>query len=119
MKQLPIPEDVQILAMIQGSLLDVLKEYVENPICVEFKRFITIDRQDIIKYLILHPKMATCYFREKSGITTLHDVQRIWKEGSEYLTAWFDHGRPSGVVNRFKTLSEAIAEHVLVAHGLY
>lgn len=118
MKSLPIPEDEQIRAMLNGSIYDLLQNYDVEPELVDFRKFITVNRQRLIDFLSAHSAEAENYFRKHSAIEATHDVEKIWRDGTEYVTAWMDHGLPRST-RRFVTLGEAVAEHILVSHGMY
>ena len=115
---LPIPKEDQIRAMLDGRTFDLLRDYDINPERVDFRKFITVQRQNLIDFLSIHPDAAEDYFRKHSITEATHDVGKIWQDGSGFMTAWMDHGRPRSIW-RFETLSEAIAEHVLITHGMY
>ena len=118
MKTSPIPEDDQIRAMLGGSVYELLQNYDVQLERIDFRKFITVDRQKLIDFLTSHPAAADSYFRKHSVSEAIHDVEKIWRDRSEYVTAWMDHGRPLST-RRFATLGEAVAEHVLVVHGMY
>jgi hypothetical protein len=113
-----IPNENQIRAMLDGRVFDLLRDYGVEPERIDFRRLITVRRQDLIDFLSTHSDVAEDYIRKHSLVAATHDVGKIWQEGSEYLTAWLDHGKVLSP-HRFKTLGEAVAEHVLVAHGMY
>lgn len=118
MKTLHIPEEDQIRAMLNGSIYDLLRNYGVQPEHVDFRKFITVNRQKLVEYLSTHVGEAENYFRKHSAVEAAHDVEKIWRDGSEYVTAWMDHGRPCSE-KRFARLEEAVAEHILVSHGMY
>jgi hypothetical protein len=118
MKASPIPEDAQIRAMLDGSIYTLLGDYVRTPEQTDFRKFITVTRQRLINFLSAHPEIAENYFQKHSSIETFHDTGKIWRDGSDYLTAWIDHGQAQ-YTKRFSRIAEAVAEHVLVAHLMY
>lgn len=113
-----ISKEDQIRAMLDGSIFTLLCDYGADPKQVDFRRLINVRRQDIIVFLAEHPNLAENYFQKHSSVEATHDVGKIWQNGSEFLTAWLDHGQ-SQSPRRFKTLGEAVAEHVLISHGMY
>jgi hypothetical protein len=119
-KPLPIPEAEQLDAMLNGSFQKLLSDYIEKPPKFDFKKYITIDRRKLVKYLNENPNAATTFFQGQLKIDTLaaHDVEKIWQERDDYVVAWMDHGSPRNP-RRFKTLAEAVAELVLVSYGMY
>jgi hypothetical protein len=117
-KMQPIPRDAQIHAMLDGAIYTLLRQYIQDPERVDVRKFITIDRQNLIDFLSANPRKAEEYFQKHSQINGVHDVERISRDGDEYITSWMDHGHPNNI-RRFKHLAEAVAEHVLVSHGLY
>ncbi|MBK8402492.1 MAG: hypothetical protein IPL29_16045 [Propionivibrio sp.] len=118
MNILPIPEEEQIRALLDGAIYDLLRNYVVHPERVDFRKFITLNRQKLIDFLSVHTDEAENYFRKHSATTATHDAEKIWRDGSEYVTAWLDHGQLRST-RRFATLGEAVAEHILVSHGMY
>lgn len=118
MKSLPIAQDEQIESMLFGNFFDLLHDYGQDPWSGDFRRFITISRQQLIDYLRLHPEMTVAYLDKWSAATATHDVAVISEDGAEYIVAWMDHGRARSP-HRFRDVAEAVAEHVLVRHGSY
>jgi hypothetical protein len=118
MNPLPISENDQIRAMLTGSIFDLLRDFTEKPELVDIRKYITISRQQLIEFLFTHPDLSDSYFKKHSGMIAVHDVEIMMKDGAGYLTAWMDHGHQVST-KRFATLAEAIAEHVLVTHGMY
>lgn len=118
MKSLPIPDNQQIEAMLNFSMYKLTCEYYHNPSEYFSREYITVDRQKIIEYLGKNPKKAEAYFIANKDKTGTHDVEKIWQDGSEYCAGWMDHGKLTSI-RRFKNLSEAVAEHVLVCYGMY
>lgn len=104
--------------MLNGTIFDVLSDYVEDPRSVDFRRFLTVDRDTLVRHLDAHPEIAEAYLKHQSAIEAFHDVAIITPNESGYVVAWLDHGQqkwPRG----FKSLNAAVAEHVLVSHGMY
>jgi hypothetical protein len=118
MKPLPIPESVQIDAMLHGTIFDVLAEYVNAPRVGDLGKYITVDRAELISYLDAHPEAAKAYFQREQSSTTTHDVERILRCGSDYTVVSMFHGEEQSP-RHFNTLAEAVAEHVLLGHLMY
>jgi hypothetical protein len=118
MKTLPIPDTDQINAMLDDSVYDLVCEYIENPSQYNLKKYLTIDRGKLVDFLVQNTGKAETYFQKHASTAASHDVEQIWEEGSEYLVASMDHGKPRSI-RRFATLPEAVAEHVLVTYGMY
>ncbi|HTV48061.1 MAG TPA: hypothetical protein VMG59_06415 [Phycisphaerae bacterium] len=118
MKSLPIDKYEQIEAMLAGRFFDVVQEHGQDPRKGDFRRFISVDRQQIIDYLRLHSGRAMEYFEKYSAVRGTHDVAVIFKDGAEYVVAWMDRGHPRDV-RRFSDIAEADAEHMLINHGKY
>ena len=115
--QLLAPE-VQMTAMLEGSIYTALAPYVPDPERIDIRKFITVNRQNLIDFLSANLRQTEDYFEKHSHVNAVHDVETISRHGDEYVTAWMDHGQPTSI-RRFKSLAEAVAEHVLVSHGLY
>jgi hypothetical protein len=113
-----IPDESQIRALLDGSIYDLLRQYFGDANPSDFRKAISVDRRDVVEFLNSRPAEADAYFAKHSAIQGNHDVERIWREGSSYLTCWMDHDQQRSV-RSFATLPEAIAEHVLVMHGMY
>ena len=118
MKSLPIPDDDQIGALLDGSIYDLLCTYVENPPRYDFRTFLTINRQTLVDFLLGNPAKAAAYFQKQKRVQTTHDAEVIREQDGEYVVASMDHGTARSV-RRFKSLAEAAAEHVLVSYGMY
>jgi hypothetical protein len=118
MKPLPIPEEEQLKAMVDGTIYDLLAEYIANPRNVDFRKFITVKRARLIEFLQTNPGLTDTFFKKCSAYKPLHDAQRIFERGSQYCVSAMDRGRERDVTC-FKTLPEAVAEYVLVEHGMY
>ena len=104
--------------MLDGTIYTLLSRYIQDPERIDIRRLITVNRQDLIDFLSANPAMAEQYLQKHSQIKASHDIETISREGDEYVTAWMDHGHASNI-RRFKYLRQAVAEHVLVSHGLY
>jgi hypothetical protein len=113
-----IPEETQIRAMLEHSVDEMLRQYVDNVSSYNLRKYLTVRRSRIVEFLNTHPELTEAYFRRHSAIQRSHDAENIWQEGPDYVTAWMDHGHPQSI-RRFKTLPEAVAEHVLVEYGMY
>jgi hypothetical protein len=117
MKSLPIPEIEQLNALVSGSLYQLVSDYVENP-SPALKKYLTINREILIGFLLKNPDRAEAYFQKQEQVKATHDVEKMWEENEEYIVASMDHGNARSV-RRFKSLAEAVAEHVLVSYGMY
>jgi len=113
-----IPADSQIRAMLDGSIQELLRKSFGDASPGDFRKAITVDRGDIIEFLKSHPADADAYFAQHCAMHGTHDVERIWREDAIYCTCWMDHGEQRSI-KHFTTLPEAVAEHVLVTHGMY
>ena len=118
MKPLPIPEIEQMNAMLDGSAFNLACDYVEAPSRYDLKKYLTITRQILVDFLASNPEKAEAYFQKHRHSSGTHDVERIWDEGREYLVASMDHGHPRSI-RHFRSLPEAVAEHLLVSYGMY
>ena len=117
MKTLPIPEDEQIISLLQRTFVQKLGEYVSNPRDTDYMSYFSVNRAKVTAYLKRHPAEAQAYFARWSKVTTTHDVPKIWSEGSGYRVASMDHGKPMDI-EEFATLEEAVAGHVSREFGL-
>jgi hypothetical protein len=113
-----IPEEDQLNAMLEGSVYELACKHVQHPSRYDLKRYLTVDRRQLVDFLIAHPYKAQAYFDKQKRNHATHDVERIWKEGQQYCLASMDHGNARDV-RCFGTLAEAVAEHVLVSYGMY
>jgi hypothetical protein len=118
MKSLPIPDTDQMSALLDGSILDLLREYIVDPPRWDFRKLLTIDRQKLIAFLQNNPVKTEAYFQKQKQSKRTHDVLRIWEEDGEYVVAWMDHENPR-FPERFKSMAESVAQHVLVTYGMY
>ena len=113
-----IPAQQQISAMLNGTLPVLLRDRGMDPERVDLRKFITVDRDALSEYLAAHPDEAAAYFSRHEMSNASHDVARLSRDGDAYVTCWMDHGAALSV-RRFATLNEAVAEHVLMSHGMY
>jgi hypothetical protein len=118
MKSLPVPEIEQIQAMLNGSIYDVLEQYVDNPRASDFRRFITVNRQRLIEHLVEHSDAAEEYFQRHANYLGGHDIERIRKADSGYVVVSMDHGKET-CERHFHSLPDAVAEHILLNHGMF
>jgi hypothetical protein len=118
MKPLPIPDNEQITAMLSGSILDLLREYVPSPEFTDFRKYLTVSRQKLLDYLAHHPEMTESYYRHQQSLHAIHDVNVIGPFDEGFAVCTMDHGVPTDR-RIFKTLAEAVTEHVLCSHGMH
>ena len=107
----------QIRALLDGSLPSFVRELGFDRERVDLRKFIQVDRAALVDYLAAHPSEAEAYFGRHVGSVASHDVARLSREGDDYVTCWMDHGAARSI-RRHAALSEAVAEHVLMSHGL-
>jgi hypothetical protein len=113
-----IPAEGQIRAMLDGSICELLRKSFGEAAPGDFRKAITVDRARIIEFLKSHPAETDAYFTKHDAMLGTHDVERIWCENAMYVTCWMDHGEQRSI-KHFTNLPEAVAEHVLVTHGMY
>ena len=113
-----ISSQQQLSAILSGTLPVLLRDRGIDPERVDLRRFITVDRAALLDYLAEHPGEAAAYFSRHQSLIASHDVARLSRDGDAYVTSWMDHGTALSV-RRFATLTEAVAEHVLMSHGTY
>jgi hypothetical protein len=118
MKPPPIPEEAQMRAMLTNSVYELVSEYVEQPSRFNLKQYLTVDRPKLLKFLETYPELAGAYFQRQSALEATHDVERLSQEKSDFLVTSIDRGQPK-YSRRFKSLREAVAEHVLLQYGMY
>ena len=118
MDRLPVSKEDQINAMLNGTLFHFLEKYVDDPLRTDFRKLITVERADIIAYLDKHPQAAEMYFQKQLIDTPNHDVETIFHRRNRYLVVAMCHGEE--IFPRwFNSMSEAVAEHVLLNFGMY
>jgi hypothetical protein len=113
-----IPQEDQLNAMAEGSVYEMVCKYVQNPSRYDLKQYLSVNRRQLIDFLNTHPSKAQAYFDKQKNNQATHDVETIWKEGQDYCVASMDRGKARDV-RCFRTLAEAVAEHVLVSYGMY
>jgi hypothetical protein len=106
----------QIVALLTGKI-DVLVADRLGKSVVDFRPYLSVTRGDVEEFLGSHPGEAEKYYAEKSQCEPLHDRHLIGMRDGKYLVAWSDHGR-TRFERLFATLAEAVADHVLVTHGM-
>ena len=108
----------QVEAMLDGTIFDLLSQYVNVSRTTDCRKFITVGREQLIDYLLRNPSAAETYFQKQAKINATHDVERIFREGAGYVIVTMDHGQRR-FPRRFNTLEDAVAHLVLVNHGLF
>jgi len=110
------PKDDQIKAMLDGNVYELLSHYGTAHV-VDFRPYLTVDRSDVESFLHRNPEAAMSYF-EKASAVSPESENKIERSGDAYRVLWVDHGQVRSA-RHFTTLAEAVAEHLLVAHGMY
>ena len=105
------------MALLEGRIYEVLRPYLDKEV-VDFRPYLSVTRSDIVAFLTSRPAIADKYFAEHSRRQIYHDGVRLWRSGVQYHIADMDHGKPRSE-KRFDSLAEAVAEHVLITHGMY
>ena len=117
MRALPIPEDEQILSLLRRTFVQKIGEYIANPCDTDYMTYFSVNQKKGAAYLKIHPTEAQAYLARWEEVKTMHDVPKIWREGSAYRVALLDHGKPTDT-EEFATLDEAVAAHVRLEFGL-
>jgi hypothetical protein len=101
---------------LTGRIYELIADRLGKSV-VDVRRYLTVTRSDIEEFLRLHPAEADRYFEEKARREAANDTDVIGLRDGKYLVAWRDHGR-NRFERSFPTVAEAVAEHVLVTHGM-
>lgn len=116
MKELPIPKEEQVNAMLEGRIYDLLREYY--PIAgTDFRPCITVSRLDIESLLRQNPSKADEYF-DLHGNKGVPRENVLEGEGGRYRVLWIDQGKIREQ-KEFADIVSAVTEHVLVDHGMF
>jgi hypothetical protein len=118
MTGISIPENEQINAMLNGSIYDLLGHYISDPRSIDFRKYITVGRQQLVEFLQVHTDIADVYLRMQLSMDGNHDVERVFRQGSGYVVASMLHGEARWP-RYFESAAEAAAQHVLMSHGMY
>lgn len=120
MKKLPIPFEDQIIAMLNGSIFDLVSQYYGSLSTCNIKKYLTVDRRMIELFLEKNNAVAVKYYESISKSNAFTDHESLWKDAGsgKYFVATMDHGEPR-FIRQFNSLHEAIAEHVLLMYGMY
>jgi hypothetical protein len=106
----------QIVALLTGKIYVLVADRVGKSV-IDFRPYLSVTRGDIEDFLRSHPGKAKEYYAEKSRCEPMHDLHLIGMRDGKYLVAYSDHGR-ARFEKSFATLPEAVADHVLVTHGI-
>jgi hypothetical protein len=112
----PISKEEQIVALLTGKIYELVANRLGKSV-VDVRPYLSVTRGDVEEFLQAHPAEAEKYFEEKSQREPLPDRDLIGMRDGKYLVAWSDHGQ-SRFERSFPTLAEAVADHVLVTHGM-
>ena len=107
----------QIEAMLWGDVRRLV-EPLQGGVQGDVRPLLTVTRADFLNYLSAHPTVAHRYFEARSQAASTHDVIRVTRDGMTYRVVALDHGRVY-YERGFQILAEAVAEHVLLRHGMY
>ncbi len=103
--------------MLEGSIYQLLREKMPHFHGVDFGKYLTITRREIEEFLVRHPDLLERYLAEHLGRALIHDTGVIEVHGSTFIVGWVDHGRLR-FRRQFPSAVKAIAEHVLLNHGI-
>jgi hypothetical protein len=112
-----IPKEEQISAMLDGRIYQLLREKIPDFHEVDFRKYLTVTGKDIEEFLVRHPDSVERYLAEHLGRAPIHDTGAIEVHGSTFNVGWVDHGRLR-FGKQFPSANEAVAEHVLLNHGI-
>ena len=106
----PIPAEIQIRALLTGTLGETLKEYGEFAI-LSAGQYITISKSYALDFLQSHPILTNKYLERVQGNRGTHDVFTIIDANGGYEVAWMDHGEPRSA-KFHATKEEAIIDYM-------
>jgi len=116
MKEIPSKED-QIKAIAEGRLYDLLTEYLEDPLKVDVRDYLSVTKADLEKYLENSKADIERIYREFPCRSDAHDVQCIEHIQNKYEVSWMDHGKKS-FTNSYPKIEEAAAVFLLRQLGM-
>lgn len=115
MKPLPIPEQEQLKAFASGlkEVYRLLSEYLGDlNYAPDFRKFITISRNQLAEYLKLHPELIYPHI-SGSVKQKLHEFPVLEKmKDGKYRVYEIDHGKPWNV-QEFTELTHAAATYLM------
>jgi len=113
----PLPKEEQMRAMLTGQSLRLIKECYSDANEVNFGKYLTVTKSELISFLKKEPLLTQDYANRNKFEAPRHDVYTILPAKKGYAVGWLDHGRLRDPI-KFKTLEEAVAEHVFIQHGI-
>jgi hypothetical protein len=112
----PISKEEQIVALLTGKVYKLIASRLGKSV-VDVRRYLNVTRDELEEFLRVHPAEAERYFEEKSRRQPMPDTDVIGLRDGKYMVAWRDHDR-NRFERSFPTMAEAVADHVLVTHGM-
>jgi len=109
-----IPKEEQILALANGltSVYALIKRYTGQPIMSDFRRFITISKNDLINFLTIHPEYSYKHIKTDDEAERMHDLPVLLSQNDQWIVCWMDHGRKTEI-NIYNNLPEAAANYLM------
>jgi len=115
-KNIPSKE-AQLKAMAEGNLYELLTKYVEDPLRVDVRKYLTISKSDLVNYLKTNKTDVGRIYREFPCRSDIHDVPCIEENQNGYEVSWLDHGRKC-FTKSYRTMEEAAAVFLLSQIGM-
>jgi hypothetical protein len=88
---LAIPITLQVEAMVQGRVEDLLRAWLGQP-PLDPRACLSVRRADVEHYFRQHPVLAQEYYDRQHASTSTDDIDRIEVDGPSYRVFALDHG---------------------------
>ena len=80
-----IPQEDQLNAMVEGSVYELARKYVQNPSRYDLKRYLNVNRRQLIDFLIANPSRTQTSLTSKSLIQRGTMRRQCGKKGTSIV----------------------------------
>ena len=110
--RIPTTEE-QITGVLTGSWSPETHTFVSDPTSK-----LTIKRGELLDYLRKNPDVAKEYLKRWEALRPAVDINVMWKEKGGYKVAWMTWGGQPSLIQEFRDLNDAVAEHACRQTGI-
>lgn len=112
-----IPRDQQLDAIVRGTFMSLLSQYLDDPTMVDIRKYISVTKEELHKYIEATPLAVFEVLGRAKCDPHAHDRFCLEQKGEEYFLYWLDHGRKR-FGEKFSTRIDALVAYLYKEHGL-
>ena len=112
-----IPRDQQLEAIVSGTFMTLLSQYLSDPSLVDIRKYISVTKVELQKYIETKPFIASEILNRAKYNPLTHDRFCLEQRGEEYFLYWLDHGQKR-FGEKFPALVDALVAYLYKEHGL-